>query len=175
MEPNYLYEEAHALPGAFSQYDMMALYPALQTIPKDGVYLEVGVKNGRSLLFARKFSKGAVYGIDVNHELHTDAFKDYENWYFIHAASNDAVKDWMLPIDVLFIDGDHSYEGIKDDWDNFSRFVKPGGYVLFHDCDETSPGVQRLFAEIGDGWTDKVLCRSLLDDRNTSVASVRKA
>lgn len=171
---DFLKEEAEALPGAFSQYDMMALYDALQSIPKDGLYLEVGVRNGRSLRYARRHSAGRVVGIDIGHEILLDEFQDYDNWQFIHAASNDAVKQWTEPIDVLFIDGDHTYEGVKDDWDNFSPFVKPGGKVFFHDCDDTSPEVLRLFTEINDGWTDKTFWKDRLDGRKTSVASVTK-
>jgi len=36
-------------------------------------------------------------------------------------------------IDFLFIDGDHSYEGIKADWENYSGMVKHGGVVAMHD------------------------------------------
>lgn len=128
---DYIHEEALGLPGAFSQYDMMALYPGLQDIPKDGLYLEVGVRNGRSLMFARKHSKGRVVGIDKGHEILLDEFKKVKNWEFIHAESNEAVKDWDRQIDVLFIDADHTYQGVKDDWNNFSPFVKKGGVGIF--------------------------------------------
>lgn len=170
---DFLKEEAEALPGAFSQYDMMAIYNALQSIPKDGVYLEVGVRNGRSLMFARKHSKGYVFGIDVGHEILLDKFAKEKAWNFIHKASNEAVKDWELPIDVLFIDGDHTYEGCMDDWKNFSPFVKKGGQVFFHDCDETSPGVVQVFEEIGKGW-EKTIWKDELDGRKTSICSVKK-
>ena len=174
MSIDYLHEEAVALPGAFSQYDMMALYPALIEIPKDGLYVEVGVRKGRSLMFARKHSKGTVVGIDIGHEILLDEFKDVKNWEFIHKASNEAVKDWNRQIDVLFIDGDHTYKGVKDDWENFSPFVKKGGKVFFHDCDNTSPEVVQLFNEIDPKLWDKVLCRTELDERNTSVARAIK-
>ena len=36
-------------------------------------------------------------------------------------------------VDILFIDGDHTYEGVKTDYENWIQTVKPGGYVLFHD------------------------------------------
>lgn len=36
-------------------------------------------------------------------------------------------------IDFLFIDGDHSYEGVKQDFEMYSPFVKPGGICCFHD------------------------------------------
>ncbi|MCK4784392.1 MAG: class I SAM-dependent methyltransferase [Desulfobacteraceae bacterium] len=38
-----------------------------------------------------------------------------------------------LKIISLLIDGDHSYDGVKKDWMNFSPQVVPGGYVLFDD------------------------------------------
>lgn len=37
-------------------------------------------------------------------------------------------------INVLFIDGDHSYEGVKNDYNNWINTVKLGGHILFHDA-----------------------------------------
>jgi hypothetical protein len=141
---NFYKDEAIALRGSFSAFDMECLYPALESMEKGDVYLEVGVQYGRSLNFARKYSKGEIYGVDIDDE----KYLGVKGANFIHKSSDEAVKDWTLPIKVLFIDGDHSYEGVKADWDNFSPFVKDGGWVLFHDCDETSPGVVKLFDEI---------------------------
>ncbi len=36
-------------------------------------------------------------------------------------------------LDFLFIDGDHSYNGVKDDFNMYVKFVKQGGIVAFHD------------------------------------------
>ncbi len=38
--------------------------------------------------------------------------------------------------DLVFIDGDHSYEGVKSDFDRFGRRVRIGGAVLFDDVFE---------------------------------------
>ena len=35
--------------------------------------------------------------------------------------------------DFLFIDGDHSYEGVKADFEHWEQFVKVGGHIAFHD------------------------------------------
>jgi len=35
--------------------------------------------------------------------------------------------------DVLFIDGDHSYDGVKNDTIHYTPMVRSGGYVIFHD------------------------------------------
>jgi predicted O-methyltransferase YrrM len=36
-------------------------------------------------------------------------------------------------VDFLFIDGDHSYEGVKKDFEMYSPLVKKGGIIVFHD------------------------------------------
>lgn len=37
-------------------------------------------------------------------------------------------------VDLVFIDGDHSYEGVKSDFERFGRRVRLGGAVLFDDA-----------------------------------------
>jgi len=36
-------------------------------------------------------------------------------------------------LDFLFIDGDHSYDGVKQDFFNYSPLVRKGGWIAFHD------------------------------------------
>jgi predicted O-methyltransferase YrrM len=36
-------------------------------------------------------------------------------------------------LDFLFIDGDHSYEGVRQDFESFSQLVRKGGLIGFHD------------------------------------------
>lgn len=43
-----------------------------------------------------------------------------------------AALDYAL-VDFLFIDADHSYEGVKRDFELYSPLVRPGGLVAFHD------------------------------------------
>jgi predicted O-methyltransferase YrrM len=37
------------------------------------------------------------------------------------------------PLDFLFIDGDHSYSGVRQDWQMYSPFVTAGSLIAFHD------------------------------------------
>lgn len=37
------------------------------------------------------------------------------------------------PVDFLFIDGDHTFDGVKKDWEMYSPLVRPGGLIVFHD------------------------------------------
>jgi predicted O-methyltransferase YrrM len=61
---------------------------------------------------------------------------------WIEQFSSDAVKTWSRPIELLVIDGDHAELMVQRDWDEWNRFVTPGGVVAFHDA--------RLFK---GGWT----------------------
>lgn len=50
-----------------------------------------------------------------------------------------------LPINLLIIDGDHSYEGVKYDFDTYFPLLQPGGYVVFDDYNAKEwPGVQQF-------------------------------
>jgi predicted O-methyltransferase YrrM len=60
---------------------------------------------------------------------------------------------WLLgggPIDFLFIDGDHTYEGVKSDWEMYAPLVRPGGLVAFHDVagDYETTQVKKFWDEI---------------------------
>ena len=37
------------------------------------------------------------------------------------------------PLDFIFIDGDHSYEGLRDDWEAWNPLVAPQGIIALHD------------------------------------------
>ena len=39
-------------------------------------------------------------------------------------------------LDVLFVDGDHSYDGVKRDWELYSPLVRAGGLAGLHDINE---------------------------------------
>jgi len=49
-------------------------------------------------------------------------------------------------VDMLFIDGDHSYDGAKADWDSYKGFLKAGSIVVFHDWG-WAEGVKRVIEE----------------------------
>lgn len=45
------------------------------------------------------------------------------------------VRRWLGndKIDFLFIDGDHSFDGVSSDYSMYSPWVRPGGIIAFHD------------------------------------------
>ena len=58
-------------------------------------------------------------------------------------------------IDLLFIDGDHAYEGVKKDFELYAPFVSKGGIIAFHDIvihpRETGCEVHRFWEEVKKG------------------------
>lgn len=52
--------------------------------------------------------------------------------------------------DFALIDGDHSYDSVKNDFLKILPHIKKGGIVCFHDNDSAWPEVQKLILEIKD-------------------------
>lgn len=78
-----------------------------------------------------------------------------------NAVSRPELKD-VLPVDFIFIDGDHSYEGLQADWTSWSPNVAPGGIVALHDSRNSGGAGSERF-------TSDVILR---DDRFEVISSV---
>ncbi len=132
-----------------SAYLLYGLAKALK--PK--VAVEIGSARGKSACYVGQALKenggGKLFAIDPhtrtnwNDENSVDtldemrrnirSFRLEKQIEIIRETSERAAGRWMLPIDLLFIDGDHSYEGVKRDWELFSPHVSSFGIVIFHD------------------------------------------
>jgi predicted O-methyltransferase YrrM len=62
-------------------------------------------------------------------------------WHVDYSAA--VAASWEGAVDLVFIDGDHSEDGVRADWEGWNGFVEPGGAVVFHDA--------RLSQEDGHG------------------------
>ena len=60
-------------------------------------------------------------------------------------------------MDFLFIDGDHSYDGVKKDFEMYSPLLAPGGMIAFHDIvdgpEASVGGVPKFWRELKAGHT----------------------
>ena len=80
----------------------------------------------------------------------------------------------MPKIYLLFIDGDHSYLGCRNDIEAWFPHMVEGATMLFHDCDESSPGVMQAVSEFVD--THRNIKKFELfkrTDKNTSMAKIQ--
>ena len=116
--------------------------------------VNIGVEYGASLACLRYGAPHAyIVGIDI------DISKAVDNYHcvLVEADSRMWWREWpeFRELDLLFVDGDHSYEGVRDDT-MWTTCVRVSGYVIFHDCydyDDPStvhklvPGVNKAVTE----------------------------
>jgi hypothetical protein len=69
------------------------------------------------------------------------------NVTFIHKTSDDAVNDVPCDIDFCYIDGNHSYDYVKRDIENYYPKIKNGGVIGGHDFSTIWLGVCRAVIE----------------------------
>lgn len=92
----------------------------------------------------------SVYNLVLNKQ---DKLHLQDNLTFIKGYFDDVAKTWNKKIDILHIDGDHSYESVKNDYEVWSKFLTDDGVILFHDtCIEelngNHYGVKKFFDEL---------------------------
>ena len=127
------------------------------------VTVDLGIDYGYSLIALAHNNPGKVYGIDG---FEGDKWTGIRNTYdqvsdhiinlqlnnvtLIKGFFDDVVETWDTEIDLLHIDGFHSYEAVKNDFEKWSGFVPDTGVILFHDVDSHDArfGVKQFFNEI---------------------------
>jgi predicted O-methyltransferase YrrM len=82
--------------------------------------------------------------------------------------SHEAIASWREPIDLLFIDADHSFEAVTRDFRDWGRHVRLGGVILLHDSQQspakpvpTSCGPYRLVHEVVPHETEFRVARAV--------------
>ena len=68
-------------------------------------------------------------------------------------TTKDALEQILAgrAIDLLFIDGDHTYEGVRADFEMYSPLVRAGGLVGFHD---TLPHTKAQHCHVDQFWNE---------------------
>ena len=60
----------------------------------------------------------------------------------IKGYTGDIARTWEQPADAIFIDANHSYEGVRGDVESWKNFVKPGGLIILHDVELVCAGAK---------------------------------
>lgn len=58
----------------------------------------------------------------------------YENFKLIENYSHNVALKWKTKIDLLWVDGNHEYSAVKQDFRDWTPFLKKNGYIVFHDA-----------------------------------------
>ncbi len=113
--------------------------------------LEIGTGQGGTLLFLT--TPGQPHGHPRQHRSGRRGIRRLQRerqWFYerfarrkqhLHLIRGDSHQFWMrrrlgevfdgIPLDYLFIDGDHRYEGVKKDFEMYGPLVKKGGVIAF--------------------------------------------
>jgi predicted O-methyltransferase YrrM len=158
------------------QIDEAALLYRLARDATSGPFVEIGrFKGGSTFTFASALPGGVeLWSYDLHVALRPDmpgdqldaelrgALERYGIDHKVHliVADSRKVEPPSQEVELLFVDGDHSYEGARADFDRWSALVRPGGHLLFHDAVDSGgygnvyPGVSRVADEVGreGGW-----------------------
>lgn len=134
-----------------------------------GCIVEVGAYRGRSAI---ALSAGAqsgipVYAVDPHAEMWVDGKLAYagpddraafyramldsgasRNVHLLNSTSERLTPGWDTPVSLLWIDGDHTYEGVRRDWDCWKPHLVQGATVVFDDAHDPNVGPQRLIHEL---------------------------
>jgi hypothetical protein len=99
---------------------------------------------------------------------------------FIKETSEKAYYDFFvkqdIKIDVLFIDGDHSYDGVKLDFDLYSTILSDKGIIMIHDTDESYENELIISEDSKKNW-DKFdgpakLIKELADNKDWNIINL---
>jgi hypothetical protein len=159
-----------AAPGFLTEREARFLALVAACAPANGVILEIGSFKGKSTVglasVAMRYGLAPVITVDP----HTgpsvtdpDVGAGGSSWddfrTSLRAAgvedaveahrqySRDLARGWTRPIRFLWIDGDHTYRGSKEDIDLFRPHLVSGAIVALHDVLHTFEGPVRVFAE----------------------------
>jgi cephalosporin hydroxylase len=72
-------------------------------------------------------------------------------------------------VDLLFLDGDHSYGGVRTDFENYAQLVKPDGLIAFHDVESSNhpaSQVDRLWTQLRDLYDSREIIDAANDEQS---------
>jgi len=104
--------------------------------------LEIGFK-GSSFHIMSQLSTGKKVAVDLEDNGRTiwSHYMMYDEDFKLFIADSqteetrDKVKEFCPKYDLIFIDGDHSYDGVRRDFELYQDLLSPRGYIVFHDID----------------------------------------
>jgi len=124
----------------------------LEYLIKDNGYMsmaEIGVRDGRTTFYLLdKIPYLKIYAVDTDIRLfYNDTVKEKYSDRLIPINGESAVVVERVPkVDIVFIDADHSYEGVSKDIRLYSTRINGGGCLSGHDIDY--PGVNKAVNEL---------------------------
>jgi MMP 1-O-methyltransferase len=189
-------QQAVDVEGWLSDRQGRALFDAAARATGGGVIVEIGSWKGRSttwLASGARLAGQRVYAIDPHRGSREDPAVETLNEFLDNLARNglaDVVEPMVMtseeaaariagPIELLFIDGDHSYEAVRRDAELWLPRLMDGGTVMFHDVATAAyTGPRRIARRMvcrNSGFHGIARVGSMLVARRTARRSPRAA
>ena len=138
----------------FEEQQILASFA--EHVPDDGIIVEIGTSYGGSakILYDAAGKRGArIFTYDVAPPQETYEYLKKTSVNIIKSSSVTGAKKWTNNgrelIDLLFIDGSHTFLQKFDDFNHWAPLLKNGGTILFHDYDsEFRGGLRHLGVKI---------------------------
>lgn len=92
-----------------------------------------------------------------------DMSKAIKRWYLYNQPSHQIASLWNKLIDFLYIDGDHRYEAVKQDFNDWFKHIKSDGVLLLHDSRRLDSVPENKFAR---GWSGPTKLARELENRD---------
>ena len=129
-----------------------------------GAIVEIGTDAGKStiaLAYAQQTRRGApISTIDIveHAEIETNLSRANVTAFVnrIVRSSREVAASWSDPIELLWIDGDHSYKGVCEDIESWADKILPGGFMAFHDYPDMGG---KVLGPVGRAVYAKILSR----------------
>ena len=142
---------AKAIHTHMTTRELHALYDLAANVGRSGTVLEIGSYLGASscyLAAALSLLDGHLYCVDTweNQAMpdgERDTFREFQRNTAGVAAFITPVRkrseeitasDFAQPLDLVFIDADHSYLSVRGDYERVHEWIIEGGILAFHDC-----------------------------------------
>lgn len=109
----------------------------------------------------------------IRYEEVIERLSKFKNCKVIKGDSGEVLKS--LPenyYDFIFIDGDHTYEGAKSDYELCKKLVKKNGIIAFHDCQPKFPGVMKAVSEVDMNKKDQIDSLSIFKNGHTITVEI---
>ena len=145
------------VPGWLTDEEGEALYELAKGCDGRGVIVEIGSWKGKSTICLGLGSRAGngvrIFAVDPHADYRFGDFKDNveragiaELVTPIASLSQPAADDFHEPIELLFVDGSHEEDLVREDFDKWVPKVVDGGWVAFHDTTWTA-GPRKVVGE----------------------------
>lgn len=150
---------------SFELEECLAYFTLLMSLPVGSRIVEVGLEYGRSSSIALQVAKELLLSyVGIDPFMQENGDEAYLAWkrmadesgavYALYKIRSSAFPV-SVSVDVVLIDGDHSYEGVLADCKHFLPHVNRGGFAMFHDYHrESLPDVTNAVDEYMSGHHD---------------------